>query len=225
MSAVVPGTGQLASGAPRGLAYLVAEAGLLAGHFLSIGAGRAARDRYRTIAFEVARKPFQPLSVDTAFSYYEAMGKYIRSGPFDTDPGPEFVPPSDPNTYNGRMWDLARRTFFADPSSPPPTDSPEYANALAFYRRRAVGPGFEWSWSGAAEAMEIYREELEHSDDVFQRATVLAGVVVANHLVSAIDAIISARVRSRDVGLQSEVGVDPRRGRVGSWRLGIRLAF
>lgn len=196
-SLVLPGTGQLLGGSERGALYLVAEA-LLLTRFLSLQHdGTRGAEHYRDLAFSVARGAFSPGARDTAFEYFEAMAKYIESGPFDIDPGPDLVPPWDERTFNGRIWLLARQTFFADPDSIPAPNSVEYLQALDFYRRRAVGPDFRWSWRGAALEQDLYRQTIRSSDQAFRRARDQLGLLLANHLLSAIDALITTRLRGR----------------------------
>lgn len=196
-SLVLPGTGQLLGGSERGALYLVAEA-LLLTRFLSLQTdGTRDAEQYRELAFSVARGAFTPEVRDTAFEYFESMGKYIESGPFDTDPGPDLVPPWDERTFNGRIWLLARQTFFPNPDSIPDPRSLEYLEALDFYRRRAVGPDFRWSWRGAALEQDLYRQTIQSSDQAFRRARGQLGLLLANHLLSAIDALVTARLRHR----------------------------
>ncbi|MBI2402553.1 MAG: hypothetical protein HYV20_07430 [Gemmatimonadetes bacterium] len=194
-SLVLPGTGQLLGGSERGALYLVAEALLLTRFFSLQHDGTRDAGQYRNLAFSVARGAFSPEVRDTAFEYFEAMAKYIESGPFDMDPGPDLVPPWDERTFNGRIWLLARQTFFADPDSIPAPNSWEYLQALDFYRRRAVGPNFRWSWRGAALEQDLYRQTIRSSDQAFRRARDQLGLLLANHLLSAIDALISTRLR------------------------------
>jgi hypothetical protein len=85
-SAVVPGSGQLMSGAPRGAIYLVAEVFLITKYANSRSEAHREQDRYLDLAFEVARSAFAPSQRDTAFEYFEQMTKFVESGPFDVDP-------------------------------------------------------------------------------------------------------------------------------------------
>jgi hypothetical protein len=182
---------------------------VLTGHaFLSLREAYRERDYYRDLAFLVARSPFTPSVRDTAFQYFEQMADYLESGPFDTDPGPDLVPPTDPTTFNGSVWELARETFFVDPDQPPPPDSPQYQQALEFYRERAVGPGFQWSWRMVPADRTRYRSALRESDDAFRRGSVFLGFVVANHLVSAVDAFITGRLETLRSGLAFDSGWD-----------------
>ncbi len=193
-SAVVPGSGQLMSGAPRGAIYLVAEVFLITKYANSRSEAHREQDRYLDLAFEVARSAFAPSQRDTAFEYFEQMTKFVESGPFDVDPGPGFAPPTDEQTFNGTQWRLARETFFGDPDSPPDPSSPEYQQAIQFYRSRAIGPDYRWSWRDNPLEYDTFRQAIRKSDDAFQRSTVQIGLVLANHLISTIDAFISERL-------------------------------
>ena len=216
-SLLVPGTGQLLGGHARGAVYLVAEA-LLITRALTLNAeGRRDQERYRELATVVARAPYDPVMQDTVFEYYEQMGRWVESGPFDTDPGPALVPPDDERTYNGQIWELARTTFFPDPAQEPAPDSPEYQRALAFYASRAIGPNFQWSWRNAGLEQDLYRQTISASDEAFRGATTTLGILLVNHLLSAVDAFITARLtrNGRPVGLQTGVWTSRRGHRPG----------
>jgi hypothetical protein len=196
-SFVLPGTGQLLGGSERGALYLVAEVFLVA-RFLSLehDAHQEAR-QYRDLAFSVARSAFAPQSRDTVWGYYEAMGEYIESGRFSQSSGPDVVPPEDFRTFNGHIWQLARQTFFANPDSVPDPASSAYQAAMSFYRRRAVGPNFQWSWRGAAIEQDLYRQAIHSSDEAFREARTQLGLLLANHVLSAIDAVVTNRLSQR----------------------------
>jgi len=196
-SLLIPGTGQLMGGSDRAALYLVAEA-LFLTRFLSLQRdGRHSANQYHDLAFNVARGSFDPAIRDTVWDYFEAMGKYIESGPFDTDPGPVLVPPSDELTFNGKIWLLARETYFQRPDSAPDPGSVEYARALDLYRRRAIGPNFRWSWRSAAIEQDLFRQTIQASDEAYRRARTQLGLLMANHLLSAVDALISSRIAGR----------------------------
>jgi hypothetical protein len=220
-SLVLPGSGQLLAGQDRGVIYFAAEV-LFVTRVLSFNSEAVReRDRYRDLAFEVARAPFLPARRDTVFEYFEVMERFVESGPFNTDPGPFLVPPTDEQTYNGSIWKLARETFFADPDSPPDTASDEYHRALEFYRARAVGPNFQWSWRNAGIEQDLYRQSIKRSDDAFRTTVQYLGLILANHLLSAIDMFVSYRLSGNDraVAIQSNVWVEP------GWRGGVRGAL
>jgi hypothetical protein len=215
-SAIVPGAGQLLGGRERGALYLVAEAFLLTRALALAAEGRRERDRYRELALVVARAPYGPAATDTVFEYFEQMGRYVESGPFDTDPGPALVPPTDERTYNGQIWALARRTFFADPDLIPPADAPEYQRALAFYSGRAIGPNFQWSWRNAGLEQDLYRQTIRQSDRAFRQASQGLGLLLANHLLSSVDAAITERLARPGRGPRVDTALDRHFGFIAS---------
>lgn len=225
-SAIIPGSGQLMAGQDRGVIYLAVEAFLLVQVFSSRGQGVAERDRYTGLAFDVARAPFAPARRDTVFEYFEELERFVDSGPFDTDPGPVLVPPIDEFTYNGSIWKLARETFLPDPAVPD-TSSVEYQRALEFYRGRAVGPNFQWSWRDAGLEQNLYSQSIKRSDDAFRNSTQYLGLLLANHLLSAVDAFVSYRLSGNGKTVQMESAVRPVRGTTGVFvaQLGIRVEF
>ena len=194
-SVLFPGLGQRKLGKGRWLAYLAVEGAA----WISFGRARwsatGARGEYHDLAWNVARS-FDGPRVDGNFSYYERMENHLASGAFDTDPGaPGIQPQMDPSTFNGQAWSLATEIHFPPGTSPGPGD-PEYEAALADYQSRAYDERFEWSWAGQSAAWTSYRELIESSDGSFRRASQFLGVVIANHLLSGIDAFVTARVRS-----------------------------
>ena len=84
------------------------------------------------------------------------------------------------------------------------------------YRTHAYDERFEWSWAGQSAAWTRYMELIESSDGSFRRASQFLGVVIANHLLSGIDAFVTARVRS-SVRSQAEAQIRlvPRDDRMG----------
>ena len=197
-SLVVPGTGQLMAGQARGVVYLAFELWIAS---RAIAANRTGTDqsaRYRQLAYDVARRQYTSARVDGPWDYYEAMEKFVESGVYDADAaGPAFLPETDPTTYNGSVWALARRTFFTNPDSLPDPASPAYQQAVAFYQSKAVGSQFRWSWRGARLEQDVYRGAIRTSDDAFRQRTNYLGALVLNHLASAIDALISAKAAQR----------------------------
>src|SRR5439155_13425466 len=117
-------------------------------------------------------------------------------GVYDSDPGPGLAPELDASTYNGSVWLLARRTFWADPNTPPPPTDTAYAAAIFFYRTHAVGTRYQWSWQGASLEQDEFRIAIRRSDDGFRGAQNQLGLLLANHVASAVDALISSRLTS-----------------------------
>jgi len=193
-SLLLPGSGQFLGGEHRGAAYVAAELYLVM-RFLQLRAeGDRQAEAFRQLAFQAARRAFTTTRRDTVFEYYEQMQRFSESGEFDQDPGPALLPEGDAATYNGSVWLLARRTYWPDPDAPPDPTSLEYILALEFYRRHAVGPDFRWSWHNAALEQQVFVETIRKSDAALRRARNQLGLLLANHVVSAVDALISGRL-------------------------------
>jgi hypothetical protein len=212
-SLLLPGTGQLLAHQDRGAVYLAAEVYLVS-RFLQLDHEAVAEaQRFQNLAFDVARRSFGPVRRDTIFEYYEQMERFAESGAYDKDPGPALVPESDPSTYNGSMWLLARQTYWEDPNVSPDPMSPQYLNALQFYQARAVGPNFLWSWRNHSLEHEVFRDYIKRSDDAFRRAQTQIGLLLANHVLSAVDALVSARLSAatgRAAQMRTSVGLSGR---------------
>jgi hypothetical protein len=193
--------------------YLAVEAFTVGGYIRQSAVARSEGDLFRDLAFEVARRVFGPTVRDTAFEYFETMAHYVESGVYDLDPGPALAPETDPATYNGAQWLLARRTFWTDPDVPPDPASPEYIRAIQFYQARAVGPDFQWSWRDAPLEQATFRQAIERSDDAYRGARNFLGVLLANHVVSVADALVSSRL-TRMVGRPTRVSTTVQRSGV-----------
>jgi len=191
-SLLVPGSGQLMGRQDRGAVYLATEIYLVS-RFLQLNR-EASREseRFHSLAYDIARRAFSPSRRDTVFEYYEQMERFAESGRYNATPGSGFTPEGDARTYNGSVWLLARRTIWPDPDVLP--DSGLYWRAVDFYKARAVGPAFQWSWRDHSLEHQVFRETIRRSDDGFRRAQNQVGLLLANHVVSAVDALISSRL-------------------------------
>lgn len=194
-SFVVPGAGQIALGQQRSYAYLVAEGFLLLQAITAQRDGGRARVQYQSLAVDVARKQFGGKFPTGPWDYYESMEKFLESGAYDRNPGGAVEPEIDESTFNGARWLLARQTYWRDARVAPAASSDEYKRALAQYQAEAVRDDFRWSWRDAQLQQDVYRQTIANKNQSFQRATNLAGLVGANHLISMIDAYISVRLR------------------------------
>jgi hypothetical protein len=194
-SLAVPGLGQALLGENRALAYLVVEvyAGLEFAAWRT--EGRRRRTEYRRLAADVARSLFSGETPVGPFSYYETMRNFVASGSFDRVPGGEVDPEIDESTFNGSLWRLARETYWSDPAIQPPTESAAYRNAVSLYLRRAVLPEYQWSWRDAALEHDLYKLTIQRSNTAFQRAQDFVGILIANHVLSMVDAIATVRIR------------------------------
>lgn len=194
-SAVLPGAGQFALGQQRGVAYIVAEGFFVLQAIAAQRDGDRERERYRSIASDVARKRFGGTRPVGSWDYYESMEARLESGAFDRIPGGAVDPETDTSTYNGARWLLARETYWLNPNVNPGAGSPEYARALAKYTREAVTDEYRWSWRDAQLQQDVYKQTIRSANRSYLRSVNLAGVVGANHLASLVDAYISVRIR------------------------------
>ena len=220
LSAVLPGAGQYALGRRRAWVYAALEA---AGWIVWAERRSAGADlvrRYRDFAWERARIQAGP-RVDGDFDYYETLTQWTRSGAFDLDPSTTGVQPeTDATTYNGMIWERAVALFLPGGASTPPAD-PAYQRALDYYGSRGYGADFLWDWSGAADDQQSFAQILSRSDERYRQATNVLGAILANHLVSAVDAYLSAR----GVATPSEVRLVPVREAASTrWHATVRLA-
>ncbi len=191
-SLVLPGSGQWMLDQRRSVAYLAIDGLAVALHFERKGRGRSLRTEYRDLAWTVARAGTAAPRMDGDFDYYERLSFFRSSGRLDADPAaPGIQPEQNTATYNGRIWQLARGLFLGGNPQPQPGD-PGWDQAVSYYTERGYGDRFFWDWAGRDAELRAYRETLDRSDAAFRRATTLLGVVMANHLVSAIDALMSS---------------------------------
>jgi hypothetical protein len=194
-SAVLPGTGQALLDQDRLVGYLSVEAYAWARYAADVREGRRARASYRNLAGEVARRPFSATRPIGDFDYYERMEKFVESGAFDAIPGGDLDPEPDTSTANGAIWLLARQTFWSNPDVPPPRGADEYLVAEKFYRERAVGPDYRWSWSNARLEYAEFRRTIRRSNNAYRTSLQDLGLVIANHALSTVDAFVTVRLR------------------------------
>ena len=194
-SLLFPGSGQLLAHRDRGLLYAAVEVWFVARALAWSQQGRQLRSEFQTLAFDVARQPFTTTRIDGPWDYYETMSHFVASGAYNASTVPGvFAPETDTLTFNGAMWLLARRNYFTNPDSIPAPSDPRYQSALAFYRQRAFGDAFRWSWKDARLEMDAYRQTIHDSDNAYRAATNYLGAILANHLSSFVDAFIMTRL-------------------------------
>jgi hypothetical protein len=196
-SAAVPGAGQAMLGLDRFIPYLAIEAYAWLQYVSHSRDARRYRDDYRLLSSKVARAPFSGIRPTGDFAYYERMSHYLESGVLDRVAGGSLDPDTDTTTYNGATWLLARRTYWSSVDEPPDTSSLAWRQALAFYARRAYGSEFRWSWRDADLEYAQFRQLIRRANDSNRQSLTDLGVVLANHLLSTIDAYITVRVRRR----------------------------
>jgi hypothetical protein len=196
-SALVPGAGQAVLGQQRFIAYLAVETFVWLQYFKDQRDWRQQRAAYRDLAAQVARSPFMTNPPVGDWAYYESMEHYLESGVYSLSGSTTDVQPeTNESTYNGAMWYLARRNFWSDPAVPPPANSPAYQQALQFYESRAVLPQYRWSWRNAQLEQDLYRRTINKANDAVRRATSDLGVILANHVLSMVDAFATWRLQA-----------------------------
>lgn len=193
------------------MAYLALEAWALLEFANQRTEARRQQNRYRTLARNVARSLYGVQPPVGTWPYYEAMEHYLESGVFDRIPGGDVEPEQDTETHNGSMWLLARQTFWADPAIPPPASSAEFRSAMNFYLERAIRSEYRWSWRNAQLEQDLYVRTIRRSNTSFREARQALGIVIANHLLSSVDAFVTLRVEGLEGGSGRGVVV---RGRV-----------
>ena len=182
----------------RAIPYLALEGYAWNSYVGSTRDARRDRDAYRRIAATVARAAFGANRPLGDFDYYERMENFLESGVFDADPGGALEPEGDTTTFNGAVWLLARRTYWPDASSPPPRESVEWQRAESFYLQRAIRPQYRWSWRGAPAAYEQFRRHIRSSNDAYRDAAADLGLVIANHVLSTVDAYVTVQLWRRN---------------------------
>lgn len=207
--------------------YVALETWSWVSYFNRRNRGRELEQRYRDIAWFVARRISAEARRDTVFAYYEAIAECPcnGSGAFDTDPGREGIQPEeDPGTFNGMQWARARALFLPGGANFPP-GSPEYERALEYYEENAIPPGYLWNWNDGQLEREIFVKTIAESDRARRGATRFLGLILANHLLSAVDALIIARLNAAAAGSQRlQIGnvLEPVNGAV-EWHTTIRI--
>jgi hypothetical protein len=198
-SLAVPGIGQARLRQGRAAAYLAVECFLLLQYGKDLREGRRNEREYRDIARTIARRGFAASPPDTIWQYYEKVSEYVESGAFSMATSGPTVPETDPSTYNGYQWLLARREFCVD-AAPGSGCTPQYDRALALYESRAMRQPYRWSWTNAQLERDLYKRTIARTNDAFRRATFDLSAVIANHLLSAIDAFVVVRMMQQPDG-------------------------
>lgn len=206
-SLILPGAGQALLKQERFVPYLAAEAFFVMRYAQHSRDARRERDRYRVLAASVARAPFGTAVSHGTFEYYESMEHFLESGAFDAIPGGELDPEPDSTTFNGRTWLLARKTFWRDVTAPPARDSREWQLAEAFYLNRAVRPELRWSWRDAQLEYDEFKRTIRRSNDAYRDALADLGIIIANHVLSSVDALVTVRLSARSTSDRRELSI------------------
>lgn len=196
-SAAAPGSGQAVLGQKRWLPYIAFEVWAWIQYVDTRRDGGRRRREYQALARDVARSRFPGPHPVGDFEYYEQMLKNLESGAFDRLPGGGIDPEVDTTTYNGRRWLDARRLYWEHPEIAPPVGSQPYESAIEFYEQNAVPPEFQWSWTSAQPEYDVFRRTIVRSNLAYKRSVEYLGVIIANHALSAVDAFVTLRIRTR----------------------------
>ncbi len=211
MSALLPGSGQLYQGQNRGYLYIAAEVASITGWALFRNKGNDTKEEFIEFAWVNARENVSTQNVRGDDDYYEHLARWDRSGVFSKDPnydiGDPFTiaPEDDPGTWNGEQWRIASINHFEPDSTGAYTigSRADSLAALQQYSGRAYEARYYWDWTGQTqgELRDNYRalqnQYLDLRDDsnlAFQRATASLVLLMANHVISVVDAFISAKI-------------------------------
>jgi hypothetical protein len=226
-SAVVPGAAQLLAGDDRWVPYMAVEAWAWISFVQQRRSARTIEKRYRDLAWQVARRVSVGERRDTVFEYYEAMAnpRHPSSGAFDASPNqPGIQPEQQPGTFNGDVWMLARALHIPAGHAAVP-GAPGYEAALAYYMAHAIRPEYAWAWGASNLEQQVFADLIRDSDAAFRAATRYLGVILANHIVSTVDALVTSRLRQL-AGEDVRFEATPVRDLSGTrWEYGVRVAF
>lgn len=195
-SAVLPGAGQWFLDQDRWPVYLAVELWAWLQFFDWRREGTDLQDDYKDLAWYVAQRVSTGPRTDAGWEYYESLTRFNTSGAFDADPlTPGIQPETDSRTYNGSIWALAQGIYIPeDPENPVEEGSDPYERALAYYSSRAYGPELAWKWGVNVLHQEEYASLIRDSDEALRNSTSMIGVIIANHVLSAVDALVSGRL-------------------------------
>lgn len=196
LSAALPGAGQWYLGQNRWPAYLAVEAWAWLQFIDWRRKGHRLQGQYRDLAWFVARRVSTGRRTEAGWDYYEALTKFQSSGAYDADPLTAGVQPEqDPRTFNGSIWVLAQEIYIPqDPEIPVDEGSEPYQQAFDYYMSRAYAPAFAWDWGSNTLHKEKYGILIREADEALRSSTGMIGVILANHLLSAVDALVSGRL-------------------------------
>ncbi len=231
LSVAVPGAGEFALHLDRWAAQLALEAFAWWQYGAHRRDGRRLEVAYRALACKAARRGDPDALVapgvcrdSSDFEYYETMGKSLwascdpptrpTSGAFDRDPAtPGVQPETDVTTFNGCVWARAQGLY-------PASDS----LALGYYEKHGIPRGYLWDWSDTGLQQTNYNELIRQGDQAFRTSSRYLGFILANHLTSAVDAYIAARLRelARGPAIEVRTGFEPAGGEL-RWCAGVRI--
>ena len=155
--------------------------------------GERFRQRFADPAFEAERPALERIE-EIAWQGYSQSRKSPRTRPAGAGfAEPDYELSEDWLQTRDRLHRAQER--WADPATPPDTTSTEWMRAVAFYRSRAYDQLYRWSWSQAPVEYSEFKGLIRESNDANRRALQDLGVIIANHVLSTVDAYITVRLR------------------------------
>ena len=208
LAALVPGLPQLLEGKSRAYGYFAAEAVSIAGLVVLTSRGDSHGSRYRTLA-QTARRNFvftglrnnpdevADPNIPGYGEYYEDMLKWSSSGDLDNDPSqPGIQPETDTRTYDGHQWQIAKINNYtlSNGGIPAPGSLEEVQLALEAYQRQVYPLELNWDWTGLDAEYREYHHLFDQSEAAYRRRSGFAALLLANHLVSVLDVLVSEKL-------------------------------
>jgi hypothetical protein len=223
LGALVPGLPQYLEGQWRGWAYFAAEGAAIAGMVFFNAQAHDRLDRYHEISRQ-ARRNFvlgglrnNPEEVTEEMSggfgeYYEDLTKWPSSGDYDNDPSLDGIQPeTDTRTYNGHQWQIAKINNYSGTNGgiPVAQSAEEESHALAAYREAVYPLQYNWDWTGLESSEALYHSVFNSAEDSYRRRNKFTAVLLANHIISAIDMLVMEKINQtrgmRNSGLSLEL--------------------
>ena len=134
--------------------------------------------------------------------YYEDLLKWTSSGDYDNDPNlPGIQPEPDPRTYNGHQWDIARINNYTGSNGglPVPLNAAEQQAALDAYLAKVYLRELNWDWTGLEAESSEYHHLFKRSGSSYRNRNKFTGLLVANHIISVLDVLITQRLNKSEV--------------------------
>lgn len=163
-SLIIPGSGQLYVGAKRGYLYMAAEVGMLAAYFLTRSDAENIREQYREHVREHVAFEW-PYQAAEQFEKWDPIEDYEHATLFDNWRNVYTERNGEPLERVGAWYWKDRQAFKDEERGEGNHDSPQ------------------------REIAQTLRYE---ANDKFERARTFLGIVILNHVISAVEARISA---------------------------------
>lgn len=167
-SLIIPGSGQLYLGAKRGYLYILTEVGMLAAYFVTRSDAENTRESYREHVREHVAFEW-PYQASEQFEKWDPIEDYEHATLFDNWRNVYTERNGEPLDRVG-AWYWKDRQAFKDEDREGQHDSPE---------------------------REVARTLRDEANDKFERARTFLGIVILNHVISAVEARISAKRSNR----------------------------